>query len=79
MVSPLNKGTSKNNYIMKFEPVSILTTFSKIYERATKKLIVKAMNKYLSLFIAAYRQNYGTQHVFIGLLEEWREAMIITL
>ena len=59
MVSPLDKGTKKND-ISNFRPVSILTTFSKIYERVTKKLIDKAMDKYLSLFISAYRQNYST-------------------
>ena len=74
MVSPLDKGTKKND-ISNFRPVSILTTFSKIYERVTKKLIDKAMGKYLSPLISAYRQNYSTQHVLIRLLEEWREGL----
>ena len=33
------------------------------------------MDKYLSPFISAYRQNYSTQHVLIRLLEEWREDL----
>ena len=33
------------------------------------------MDKYLSAFISAYRQNYSTQHVLIRLLEEWREGL----
>ena len=69
MVSLLHKGTSNNR------PVSILATFSKIYERVSKKLIDKAMDKYLSPFISAFRQNYKTQHVLIRLLEEWREGL----
>ena len=36
MVSSLDKGTSNKNDISKFRPVSILTTFSKTYERVTK-------------------------------------------
>ena len=36
MVSPLGKVTSNKNDISNFRPVSILTTFSKIYERVTK-------------------------------------------
>ena len=36
MVLPLDKGTSKKSNISNFLPVSILTTFSKIYERVTK-------------------------------------------
>ena len=74
MVSPLDKGTKKND-ISNFRPVSILTTFSKIYERVTKKLIDEVMNKYVSPFISAYRQNYSTQHVLVRLLEEWREGL----
>ena len=34
-----------------------------------------AMNKYLSHFISAYRQNYSTQHVLIRLLKESRECV----
>ena len=73
MVSPIDKGTSNKNDISNFRLVSILITFSKIYERVTKKLIDKAMDKYLSPFISAYRQNYSTQHVSIRLLEEWKK------
>ena len=53
MVSRLDRGTSENNNISNFCPVGALTTFSKIYERV-KKLIDKAMNKYLSPFISTY-------------------------
>ena len=75
MVSPFNKGFSNKNDISNFWPVSILTTFSKIYERVAKKLIDKAMDKYLSPFISADRQNYSAQNVLIRLLEEWREGL----
>ena len=60
MVSPLDKGTYNKNHISNFRAVSILTTFSKIYERVATKLIDKAMDKYLSPFIFAYRQNCST-------------------
>ena len=33
------------------------------------------MDKYLSPFISAYRQNYSTQHVLISILAEWREDL----
>ena len=33
------------------------------------------MNKYLSVFISAYRSSYSTQHVLIRLLEHWREKL----
>ena len=69
------KVTSNKTNISNFRPVSVLTTFSKIYERVTKKLIDQVMNKYVSPFISAYRQNYSTQHVLVRLLEEWREGL----
>ena len=33
------------------------------------------MDKYVSPFISAYRQNYSTQNVLVRLLEEWREGL----
>ena len=75
MVSPLHKGTSNKNDISNFRPISTLTTFSKIYERVTQKMIDKAMGKCLSSFISAYRQNHSIQHVLIRLLEEWRKDL----
>ena len=38
-------------------------------------MIDKAMDKCLSPFISAYRQNYSIQHVLIRLLEEWRKDL----
>ena len=35
-------------------------------------MIVEKMNYYFSPVIAAYRENYSTQHVTIRLSEEWR-------
>ena len=52
MVSLLYKGTSNKTDISNFWPVSILKTFSKIYERLTKKLVDNGMDKYLSPFIS---------------------------
>ena len=64
MISPLDKGTCNKN----FRRVNILTTFSKTYERVTKKLIDKARKKYLSPFLSNYQKNCSTQHVLIHLL-----------
>ena len=70
IVSSLDKDTSQNNDILNFRLGSILTMFSKIYERVTKKVTDRVMNKYLSNFISAYRHNQSIQHVLIRLLEE---------
>ena len=65
IVSPVNQGTSNKNGISNFRLGVILTMFSKMYERVTKKLIDKAMNQHLSPFISGYQQNYSTQYVLI--------------
>ena len=39
------------------------------------KIREKAVNKYLSPFVSAYRQNYSTHHVLIRLLEQWGEGL----
>ena len=74
-VIPLDKGKPNKNEISKFRPVSILNTFSKIYEKVIKDQIVPGFDKYLSCFISAYRNGYSTQHVLKRLAEEWREQL----
>ena len=59
MVSPLDTVTSKKNNISNFRQI-----FQKYYERVTKKLLDKAMNKYGSLFISAHRQYYSIPSMF---------------
>ena len=62
-VIPLDKGKPNKNEISNFRPVSILNTFSKIYEKVIKYQLVSGLDKYLSPFISAYRKRYSTQHV----------------
>ena len=58
-VIPLDKPNK--NEISSFRPVSILNTFSKIYEKVIKDQLVSGLDKYLSSFISAYRKGYSTQ------------------
>ena len=58
-----------------FRPVSVLNTFSKIYEKVLKQQLIKHLDKTLSVFIAACRKTYGTQHVLIRLVEDWRSKL----
>ena len=51
-------------------PVSILNIFSIIYEKMLKDQRIPYLDVTLSLFIAAYRKAYGTQHVLIRTIEE---------
>ena len=60
-VIPLDKGKPNKNEISNFRPVSILNTFSKIYEKVIKDQLVSGLDNYLSSFISAYRKGYSTQ------------------
>ena len=74
-VIPLDKGKPNKNEMSNFRPVSVLNTFSKIYERVIKDQIVHGMEKYFSPFLSAYRKNYSSQNILISLTEEWRKKL----
>ena len=71
-VTPIDKGGSDKNVYTNYRPVSVLNTFSKIIESSIFDQLTKFSNKFLQIFMGAYRKLYGTQHVLIRLLEEWR-------
>ena len=74
-VVPVDKSKPDKYDILNYRAVSILSTFSKIYENEIKNHLVSFFDKYLSPFISAYRKNYSIQQVLILLFEEWREKM----
>ena len=74
-VKPLNKKTEDKHCISNFRPVSILNTFSKIYEKFAKNLLVSNIEEFLSPFLAAYRKSYNTQNVLIRMVQEWKENL----
>ena len=74
-VIPLDKGKPNTNEISNFRPVSILNTFSKIYEKVIKDQLVSGLDKYPLPFISAHRKGYSTQHLLTRLVEEWRKRL----
>ena len=78
-VIPLDKGKPNKNEMSNFRPVSVLKTFSKIYERVIKDQIVRGMEKYFSPFLSAYRKNYSSQNILIILLKIGEKNWIIIL
>ena len=74
-VIPLDQDKPNKNEFSSFKPVSILYTFSKIYEKVVKDQLVSGLDKYLSPFISAHRKGYSTQDVITRLVEEWRERL----
>ena len=71
-VTPLDKGEPIRTIEKIVRPVSILNAFSKVYEKIVKEQISPFLEKTLSVFIAAYRKAYGTQHVLSRMLEDWK-------
>ena len=55
--------------------MNILNTFSKIYEKFAKDLLVSNKEEFFSPFLAAYRNSYSTQHVLIRMVEGWKENL----
>ena len=70
LVVPLDKGKANKNDISNFRPVSILNTFSKIYECFIKNQLLHGMENVFSPQISACRKSYNSQHVLICLIEE---------
>ena len=61
------------NTIENYRPVSILNTFSKIYERYIHGALIPYISKCLSEFVAAYRKSHSSSHVLIRLVKNWKK------
>ena len=73
-VSPVFKKEdplSKENY----RPISVLTVFSKIFERYYQSKLLPYFNRIMSDKLSAYRRNYSSQHVLLRLIENWRRCL----
>ena len=73
-VRPIYKKKSRDK-IENYRPVSILSCFSKIYEKFLLEKFKPFINTFLPKFIAAYRESYSSSHVFIRLIENWKQAL----
>ena len=55
-----------------FRPISVLNTFSKVYEKYLFDQLSTYFEPILSQFVSAYRKHFSTQHVLLRLIERWR-------
>ena len=77
-ISPVYKNDKKSSRLLKkfYRPISVLTAFSKIFEKyILSKLSHSFLNNILSNKISAYRKGYSSQHVLLKLTEEWRKML----
>ena len=61
----------KNNY----EPVSILSNMSKIFERIIFRKISNYMESFLLKYHCGFRKGYSTQHCLLFMLEKWKRTV----
>ena len=72
-VTPVFKTDKKDRQEKSFyRPISVIGVFSKIIERYIETKLNKIIEDLLSIFIAAYRKKYSTNHVLIRLIENWK-------
>ena len=71
----LDKGEPVRTVERNYLPVSILNTFSKIFEKILKEQLSPFLHKTLSIFIAAYRTACSSQHILINLIEECKSKL----
>ena len=73
-ITPIYKGGNRLNK-KDYRPVSVLTAFSKVFERYILNQMLEHVNLILSDKISAYRKGYSSQHVLLKLTEEWRKYL----
>ena len=69
-ITPIFK---KDNRLRKenYRPISILNTFSKVFERYILEKLTPFFNVTMSQFLSAYRKNFSCQNVLLRLIEQW--------
>ena len=72
-VRPLYKKEERCK-IKNYRPVNILSAFSKIYETYLHNCLTPFVNKVLSDFVSAYRKSFGSNHVLVRLIENWKKS-----
>ena len=74
IVTPVYKKKdpfNKENY----RPISLLTTFSKIFEKSIELQLSPFFEKKFSNFLCAYRKHFSSQHALIRLIENWKSGL----
>ena len=75
-VTPVFKTDKKDRQNKShYRPISVIGVFSKIIERFIETKLNDYIEDLLSIFIAAYRKKYSTNHVLIRLLEDWKKNL----
>ena len=74
VVTPVYKKKdpfNKENY----RPISLLTTFSKVFEKAIELQLSPFFEKKFSKYLCAYRKHFSSQHALFRLVEDWKSGL----
>ena len=74
-IRPIFKGKGERTEIKNYRPVSMLSCFSKVYERFIHENLMSSVINFLSDIISAYRKGYSTSHVLLRLIKNWKAAL----
>lgn len=69
-----NKKRDKTN-IDNYQPISILPTLSKIYERCMYGQIYSYFNSFFSKYQRGFCQGHSSQNWLVPMLEKWRACV----
>ena len=61
----------KENY----GPISMLNTFSKVFERYILEQLTPFFNVTMYQFLSAHRKNFSCQNALLRLIEQWRQHL----
>ena len=74
LVKPIYKKDDGDK-IKNYGPVSLLNSFSKIYERILHDSLSNLTDKILSKFVSVCRKSCSSNHVLLKLIEEWKKSL----
>ena len=58
-----------------FQPISILSLLSKVFEKVIFDQLCHYINKFLSSLLCRFRKGYFTQHTLFRLLQAWQKEL----
>ena len=59
----------------KYQPVSLLSHISKVFERLIYNQFNEYIEPFLSKLLTGFRKNHNTQHSLLRMLENFQEAL----
>ena len=73
-ISPIFKAVYSTAKI-KYMPVSILNSVSKLFEKVIQQQLNPFFDKKLSDHLCGYRKGHSTQYVILNLIENWKKYL----